>query len=253
MAFGADQGGAFGADQGGGGGGGAHAPTPYEAMIADNIARNRAVMEALGLCRGDARAHEALRQASAPAGGGRKRERATGEADGAEGQREAVRRSQRLAGLAAGEPAGECDASSAPGAKRGRGAEGAERAGEHDAAREDHLRWAGSQRGASVVGSASYEHTLHRVMTMSEPQLARRVGAIERACGQHAVVKMRLFASVLALEGYAQLAEEATAAHRRLVEKLGPPAGGGELGEGGHSPARPRGLRCRPLGVAEPE
>ena len=31
--------------------------------------------------------------------------------------------------------------------------------------------------------------------------------AIERACGQHAVAKMKLFATILALEGYVDLAE----------------------------------------------
>jgi hypothetical protein len=35
--------------------------------------------------------------------------------------------------------------------------------------------------------------------------LANRIKTIERACGQHAVVKMRLFARVLCLEGYDEL------------------------------------------------
>ncbi len=41
---------------------------------------------------------------------------------------------------------------------------------------------------------------------MSEAALARRIKAIERAKGQFAVVKMKLFAQVLLLEGYDELA-----------------------------------------------
>ena len=60
-------------------------------------------------------------------------------------------------------------------------------------------RWSAKQKGAPVVGTASYAHTLMRVRTMDEPALGRRIAAIERAKGQHAVVKMRLFARVLCL------------------------------------------------------
>ena len=41
--------------------------------------------------------------------------------------------------------------------------------------------------------------------------------------GQHAVIKMRLFARVLCLEGYDELAAEATESLKRLVEVLGDP------------------------------
>ena len=41
--------------------------------------------------------------------------------------------------------------------------------------------------------------------------------------GQHAVIKMRLFARVLCLEGYDDLAAEATESLKRLVEELGEP------------------------------
>jgi hypothetical protein len=89
-------------------------------------------------------------------------------------------------------------------------------------------RHAGAQRRASVVGTASYRHTLMRcaparsaagrrrhvrppalrvvarsVRTMNEDALARRIKAIERAKGKHAVIKMRLFARVLFLEARA--------------------------------------------------
>ena len=58
---------------------------------------------------------------------------------------------------------------------------------------------------------------------LAPKSIANRIKAIERACGQHAVVKMKLFATILALEGYVELAEDAAAAHKRLVDKLGEP------------------------------
>jgi len=74
-----------------------------------------------------------------------------------------------------------------------------------------------------MVGTASYKHTLMRVRTMSEKKLDQRIRTIERAKGQHAVIKMRLFARVLCLEGYEDLAAEATESLKRLVEVLGDP------------------------------
>lgn len=196
--------------------------TQYEAMVQENIRRNRAVMEALGLGRNDARRHEEVRSI-APKPSSSKKGRASSAASG-ETQREAVRRSHRLAGMAAS--AERSDGHAADRGSRSPGVHDDVTAleGAHVHAKEDHLRWAGLQKGASPVGTASYEHTLHRVMTMSEAQLERRIRAIERACGQHAVAKMKLFATVLALEGYAELAEEATDAFQRLVEKLGMPS-----------------------------
>ena len=109
---------------------------------------------------------------------------------------------------------------------------------EEEAERYDR-RHAGAQKRASVVGTASYRHTLMRcaleltlhtshvtdtcdsVRTMSEAGLAARIKAIERAKGQHAVVKMRLFARVLFLEQYEELAHDATEALQRLIAVLG--------------------------------
>lgn len=84
-------------------------------------------------------------------------------------------------------------------------------------------RNAGCQAKVSVVGTASYQHTLMRARTMSHPALANRIKAIERAKGKHAVVKMRLFARVLFLEGNEGLADDAAAALARLVDELGDP------------------------------
>ena len=83
-------------------------------------------------------------------------------------------------------------------------------------------RNAGCQAKVSVVGTASYQHTLMRARTMSHPALANRIKAIERAKGKHAVVKMRLFARVLFLEGNEGLADDA-AALARLIDELGDP------------------------------
>lgn len=85
------------------------------------------------------------------------------------------------------------------------------------------LRNAGCQAKVSVVGTASYQHTLMRARTMSHPALANRIKAIERAKGKHAVVKMRLFARVLFLEGNEGLADDAAAALARLIDELGDP------------------------------
>ena len=57
-------------------------------------------------------------------------------------------------------------------------------------------------------------------MTMSPAALARRINTIEKACGKYAVVKMRLFARVLCLEGHEDLSSDATAAFQRLVAKV---------------------------------
>ena len=50
---------------------------------------------------------------------------------------------------------------------------------EHAAAEEAYLRrWAGKQGRVTIVGTASYAHTLMRVRTMSEAALGKRVKAI---------------------------------------------------------------------------
>ena len=64
--------------------------------------------------------------------------------------------------------------------------------------------------------TATYEHTWMRVKSMSEPALARRVAVIEKACGQHCIVKMRMFAEVLIIAGKPELAELAKEALGRL-------------------------------------
>ena len=59
-------------------------------------------------------------------------------------------------------------------------------------------------RGTFVL-ACSLTHLL--TYSLTTHLLTHRIKAIERACGQHAVAKMKLFATILALEGYVDLAE----------------------------------------------
>ena len=137
---------------------------------AGNIARNEAVMRALGLGTHDVGLHQAAKQQRAP------RKRA---ADAP--KREPTRRSNRVAGL-------EANGSLVDASGDANDADDAELSDAHALELRDHLRWAGRQR-KSIVGSASYEHTLMRVRSMTEPKLWQRMRVIEKAKGQNAVVK----------------------------------------------------------------
>jgi len=64
--------------------------------------------------------------------------------------------------------------------------------------------------------TATYEHCLMRVKTMTEKALVNRVRAIERAAGKHCVVKMAIFKSCLQDEEMWELAEVASEALERL-------------------------------------
>ncbi len=66
--------------------------------------------------------------------------------------------------------------------------------------------------------TATYEHCLMRVRSMTDKGLANRVKAIERAAGKHCVVKMAIFKSCLQDEGLWSLAELASEALERLKE-----------------------------------
>ena len=82
----------------------------------------------------------------------------------------------------------------------------------------------GAARAARENPTATYEHCLMRVRTMSEKQLRNRVRTIERAAGKHCVVKMAIMVSCLRDEGMWALAEVANAALERL-KGLQPPPG----------------------------
>jgi hypothetical protein len=81
----------------------------------------------------------------------------------------------------------------------------------------------GIAQAAKENPTATYEHCLMRVRTMTEKALANRVKAIERAAGKHCVVKMAIFKSCLQDEGKWDLAALARDALERLKAMLPPP------------------------------
>ena len=74
----------------------------------------------------------------------------------------------------------------------------------------------GGEAAAKKNPTATYEHCLMRVQTMTDKALVNRVKAIERAAGKHCVVKMAIFKSCLQDEGMWELAELASKALERL-------------------------------------
>lgn len=75
---------------------------------------------------------------------------------------------------------------------------------------------AGAEKAAKENPTATYEHCIMRVQTMTDKALANRVKSIERAAGKHCVVKMAIFKSCLQDEGKWELAELARDALERL-------------------------------------
>ena len=71
--------------------------------------------------------------------------------------------------------------------------------------------------------TATYDHCLMRVRTMSERGLENRIKVIERAAGKYCVVKMAIFKCCLEEEGYVTLAEKASESLERLKALLPPP------------------------------
>ncbi|CAM9354803.1 unnamed protein product [Chrysoparadoxa australica] len=79
----------------------------------------------------------------------------------------------------------------------------------------------GENRDTAPGGTASKEHTQHRVRTMSDKALATRIKMVERAQGRYASLKMKLFAEVLREEGKLELAVLAEHALDRLAIGMG--------------------------------
>jgi len=82
---------------------------------------------------------------------------------------------------------------------------------------------AGAEKAAQENPTATYEHCLMRVRTMTEKALRNRVKAIERAAGKHCVVKMAIFKSCLQDEDMWELTEVASEALERLKALQAPP------------------------------
>lgn len=84
-----------------------------------------------------------------------------------------------------------------------------------------------AEAGAEAAGkenpTATYDHCLMRVKTMTEKGLTNRVRAIERAAGRHCVVKMAIFKSCLQDEGMWELSQLASEALERLKALKPPP------------------------------
>ena len=76
----------------------------------------------------------------------------------------------------------------------------------------------GADAAAKKNPTATYDHCLMRVRTMTDKALANRVKSIERAAGKHCVVKMAIFKSCLQDQGLWELAELASESLERLKE-----------------------------------
>ena len=74
----------------------------------------------------------------------------------------------------------------------------------------------GAEKAARENPTATYEHCLMRVRSMTHNGLKNRVRAIERAAGKHSVIKMAIFKSCLQDEGLWELADVASQALERL-------------------------------------
>jgi len=82
---------------------------------------------------------------------------------------------------------------------------------------------AGAVRAGRENPTATYEHCLMRVRSMTEKGLGNRVRAIERASGGHCVVKMAIFKSCLQDGNLWELAKLASESLERLKGLLPPP------------------------------
>ena len=84
----------------------------------------------------------------------------------------------------------------------------------------------GADKAAKENPTATYEHCLMRVRTMSDKALCTRVKVIERAAGKHCVIKMAIFKSCLQDEDKWDIAEKASEALERLKRLEAPPTKG---------------------------
>ena len=82
---------------------------------------------------------------------------------------------------------------------------------------------AGMEKAAKENPTATYDHCLMRVRTMTDKALKNRIKAIERAAGKHCVVKMAIFKCCLQDQELWELAELCSDALERLKALLPPP------------------------------
>ncbi|CAM9554073.1 unnamed protein product [Ascophyllum nodosum] len=91
---------------------------------------------------------------------------------------------------------------------------------EHASEKMKELDKAIRDRDESKAGTASYRHCLHRVQTMGDVRLVRRVRAIERARGKKAARKMLVFVNVLRDKSKGEVLAVAEAALDRLLRGI---------------------------------
>jgi len=186
--------------------------TAYEVARENRLRRNREMLQAIGLT-DTVQSIEAVAGESSEEGSKRKQVRKPRE------RLEATRRSKRVQGLSPeGQPVHH--------------SEDEEVGGDDDAEESDdnklmrakieRLKALHEERNTAYKNpTATYEHTWMRVRTMSDKALARRISVIEKALGQHCVVKMRMFAEVLLLAHKDELAKQASEALERLLALVG--------------------------------
>ena len=142
----------------------------YEELREKNIARNREVMKALGLDQFDFDAHAANGKTGKISKSETKKPAPKRKRDGGTAlPTHPARRSSRVAGLApprSDEVNGDPDETNASGRPDRASVDLRGSAEEHALAEAEHLRWAGRQGKVTIVGTASYQHTLMRVRTM---------------------------------------------------------------------------------------
>lgn len=205
----------------------------YQKQRLDNIRRNNARLRSLGLFsaieeqRSNARAAAAEMGVLQPKshGGNRQRKRkAAAEAgSSAKPKEEGSRKSLRLQGMEADrDQALSADADDDNEDDDYKARLWNERKAIVEECREARLRAAnvvaelGAEAAARENPTATYQHCLMRVLSMTDKALANRVKAIEKACGKHCVVKMAIFKCCLQDQEKWELATEASEALERL-------------------------------------
>ena len=147
----------------------------YEALRAANIKRNYEIMRALGLDLSDFRLHKEHQSSAgdpkikgAKSSAPRKRSSSDDTTDEGVNSSPATRRkSARISGVTDSQSASMKDRdnvfSGSPIKMERLQAQMVGTDEQHEELERDHLRWAGRQSKATIVGTASYKHTLHRV------------------------------------------------------------------------------------------
>lgn len=177
----------------------------YEVARLENIARNNAVLESLGLLKD-------LETSLSPTIKPKKKRKA--KPDTNKSERQPSRRSKRLKGE---KPDG--ITFSVPKVKKIDEIEGNDKLVRWKIER---LKAEHTKHGTSYKNpTATYEHTWMRVRTMTKNRLKTRIKVIERALGKHCIIKMRMFAEVLIIAGMDEVAALANAALDRLVALTG--------------------------------